>query len=66
MCKLCGGLFLYNVLFEARHLTKSWIAERSVEARQVARVAELEELNAQLCMELDAVRPKLVEVERRG
>jgi hypothetical protein len=44
-------------------LTKSHIVERSVEARQVARVAELEKANAQLCMELDVARSKLVEVD---
>jgi regulator of replication initiation timing len=46
-------------------LTKSQIAEQSAEARQVSRVAELEEANAQLCVELDADRSKLVEVEHR-
>jgi hypothetical protein len=44
---------------------KSQIAERSVEAQQAAHVAELEKDNAQLRIELDAARSKLVEVEHR-
>jgi regulator of replication initiation timing len=48
------------------HLTKSQIAEWLAEAWQVAHVAELEEVNAQLCAELDASRSKMVEIECRG
>jgi hypothetical protein len=44
-------------------LTKSQIAERSVEAWQIAHVAELEGVNAQLHTELDAAWSKLVEVD---
>jgi regulator of replication initiation timing len=44
-------------------LTKSQIAKRSIEAQQVAHVAELEEVNDRLHAELDAARSKLVEVE---
>jgi capsule polysaccharide export protein KpsE/RkpR len=47
------------------HLTKSQIVERSTEARQVARIAELEEANARLHAELDTAQSKLVEVEHR-
>jgi chromosome segregation ATPase len=47
------------------YFTKSRIAERSVEAHQAACVAELEEANAQLRMELDVVQSKLAEVEHR-
>jgi capsule polysaccharide export protein KpsE/RkpR len=47
------------------HLTKSQIVERSTEARQVARIAELEEANARLHVELDTAQSKLVEVEHR-
>jgi hypothetical protein len=47
------------------YLTKSRIVERSAVARQIAVVAELEGVNAQLCVELDTARSKLTEVERR-
>jgi hypothetical protein len=46
-------------------LTKSQIAEHSAEARQIARIKELEGVNSQLRAELDAARLKLVEVEGR-
>jgi hypothetical protein len=44
-------------------LTKSQIAEKSAVVQQNARVAELEEDNAQLLAELNAARSRLVEVE---
>jgi hypothetical protein len=44
-------------------LTKSRIAERLTEAWQVSRIVEMEGANAQLRMELDAARSKLVVVE---
>jgi hypothetical protein len=44
---------------------KSRIARKAIEAQQAARVAELENDNAQLCAELDATRSKLAEVEGR-
>jgi hypothetical protein len=47
------------------YLTKSRIAEKSTEAQQAARTAELEKANTQLCAELDAARSKLAEVEHR-
>jgi chromosome segregation ATPase len=46
-------------------LTKSQIVEQSVEAWQIARIAELEGVNAQLRVELDTARSKLEEAERR-
>jgi uncharacterized protein (DUF3084 family) len=47
------------------HLTKSQIAERWAEARQIARNAKLEGVNSQLRAELDSARSKLAEVEGR-
>jgi regulator of replication initiation timing len=47
-------------------VTKSRIAGRLVEVRHVAHVAELEEVNAKLCTELDAARSKLMEIEHHG
>jgi hypothetical protein len=44
---------------------KSRIAGKAIEAQQAARVAELENDNAQLRAELDAARSKLAEVEGR-
>jgi hypothetical protein len=44
---------------------KSRIAGKAIEAQQAARVAELENDNAQLHAELDAARSKLAEVEGR-
>jgi hypothetical protein len=46
-------------------LTKSQIAEKFVVVQQNARVAELEEANAQLLVKLNAVRSRLVEVEHQ-
>jgi chromosome segregation ATPase len=45
-------------------LAKSQSPEKSTEVQQTIRVAELEEANAQLCMELNAAQSKLLEVER--
>jgi hypothetical protein len=47
------------------HLTKSQIADNSAEVQRTVRVAELEEANVQLCVELNAAQSKLLEVERR-
>jgi hypothetical protein len=47
------------------HLTKSRIDEKSAEVQQTVRVAELEEANAQLHVELNASQSKLSEVEHR-
>jgi hypothetical protein len=44
-------------------LTNSWIAEKSTVVQQNARVAELEEANAQLLAELNAARSRLAEVK---
>jgi hypothetical protein len=46
-------------------LTKSRIAEWLIEVQQVARIAELEEANAQLHADLDTAQSKLVEVGHR-
>jgi hypothetical protein len=46
------------------HLTKSQIADNSAEVQRTVRVAELEEANVQLCVELNAAQSKLLEVER--
>jgi hypothetical protein len=45
------------------HLTKSQIAEKSAVVQQNARMAELEEANAQLLVELNAAQSRLAEVE---
>jgi regulator of replication initiation timing len=47
------------------HLTKSRISERLADARQGARVVELEEANALSRVELDTARSKLAVVEHR-
>jgi hypothetical protein len=44
-------------------LTKSQIAEKSIVVQQNARVAELEEANARIHVELNAARSRLAEVE---
>jgi chromosome segregation ATPase len=49
---------------QALHLTKSQNADKSVEVQRTVQVVELEEANAQLCMELNAAQSKLSEVER--
>jgi hypothetical protein len=56
-----------NALFfpEALHLTKTRIVEKSTMVQQNARVAKLEEANAQLLAKLNAARSSLAEVERR-
>jgi hypothetical protein len=46
-------------------LTKSRIAKKSMVVQQNAHVAELEEANAQLLIELNATRSRLAEVEHR-
>jgi hypothetical protein len=46
-------------------LAKSQIAERSADAQQVVRAAELEEANDLLRVKLNTVRLKLMEVEHR-
>jgi chromosome segregation ATPase len=51
------------LIFQALHLKKSQIAGKVVEAQRAARVAELENDNAQLRAERDAARSKLAEVE---
>jgi uncharacterized protein YlxW (UPF0749 family) len=48
---------------QALHLTKSQNADKSVEVQRTVQVVELEEANAQLCMELNAAQSKLSEVE---
>jgi hypothetical protein len=51
------------LIFQALHLTKSWIAEKAIEAQRAARIVELENDKAQLSAEIDATRSKLAEVE---
>jgi chromosome segregation ATPase len=46
-------------------LTKSRIAEKSAVLQHNARVAELEEANAQLLVELNTARSRVAEVEHR-
>jgi hypothetical protein len=46
-------------------LTKSRIAEKSMVLQQNAHVAELEEANARLLVELNIARSRLAEVEHR-
>jgi hypothetical protein len=46
-------------------LTKSQIAGKAIEVQHASHVAELENDNAQLHVELDAAHSKLVEVEGR-
>jgi hypothetical protein len=46
-------------------LAKSQIAERSADAQQVVRAAELEEANDLLRVKLNTARLKLMEVEHR-
>jgi chromosome segregation ATPase len=46
-------------------LTKSRIAEKSAALQHNARVAELEEANAQLLVELNTARSRVAEVEHR-
>jgi Tfp pilus assembly protein PilN len=47
------------------HVTKSQIAKKSMVVQQNARMAELEEANAQLRAELNAAQSRMAEVERR-
>jgi hypothetical protein len=65
----CGSSILFYradvLIFQALRLMKYWIARKAIEAQWAARVAELENDNAQLRAELDAARSKLAEVEGR-
>jgi hypothetical protein len=77
MCKLYKGHFLIYcassilfcwadvLIFQALRLTKSQIVGKAIEAQRTARVAELENDNAQFHAELDAARSKLAGVEGR-
>jgi phosphoglycolate phosphatase-like HAD superfamily hydrolase len=59
---------LYRVdvlIFQALRFMKSRIAGKAIGVQQAARVAELENDNAQLRAEFDAARSKFTEVEGR-
>jgi uncharacterized protein involved in exopolysaccharide biosynthesis len=56
---------LLRFFFHALQLTKSRIANKSAEVQWATRMEELEDVNAQLCAELDAAQLILAEVEHR-